>query len=78
MFVGWPAILHGKNFNVRHYTQTDQPSFSVLAMLMGTIDFYHFIPASQTLILPGGHKVSTKHKLLASFCPHFSSDQDEI
>ena len=32
-----------------------------------TINFYHFIPLSLTLTLPGGHKVSTKQNLLASF-----------
>ena len=27
-------------------------------MLIGTIDFYHFIPLSLILTLPGSHKVS--------------------
>ena len=47
-------------------------------MLVGTIDFYHYIPLSLTLTLPGGHKVNAKQNLWASFLPHFSCDQDEI
>ena len=46
MFI-WPAggpssclsVLRGKNFNVGHYTQTVEPN-----LLIGTIDFYHFMP----------------------------------
>ena len=37
----WLVFLHGKNFNVGHYSQTFQP-----AMLKSTIDFYHFISLS--------------------------------
>ena len=37
-------------------------------MLIGTIDLYHFIPLLVTFTLTGGHKVSTKQNLLASFC----------
>ena len=39
-------------------------------MLIATIDFYHFIPLSQNLTLPGSHKVSAKQNLMASFLPH--------
>ena len=38
-----------------------------LFWLMGTIDFYHFIPLSLTLSVPGGHKVNAKQNLLVSF-----------
>ena len=49
------------------------------AMLIGTIDFYHFIPLLLTLTLPGGNKVSTKQNLFwLQFLALFSSDQDEI
>ena len=41
------------------------------ARLIGTIDFYHFIPLSLTLTLPGGHKVSAKQNLLASMCTFY-------
>ena len=41
--------------------------FVLPAMFLGTIDFNHFIPLSLTLTLPGGHKVSAKQNLLASF-----------
>ena len=49
------------------YTQTVQPVLFIPAMLIGSIDFYHFIPLSLTLTLGGGHKISTKQNLLASF-----------
>ena len=39
----------------------------ISVMLIGTIDFYHLIPLSLTLTLPGGHKVSAKQNLLASY-----------
>ena len=61
------AILRGKNFNILHYRQTVHSNFFIPVMLLDTIDFYHFIPLSLTLTLPGGHKVSAKQNLLASF-----------
>ena len=36
------------------------------AMLIRTIAFYHYVPLSLTLTLPGGHKVSAKQNVLAS------------
>ena len=39
----------------------------MLILVIGTIDFYHFIPLSVTLTLLGGHKVSAKENLLALF-----------
>ena len=53
-------------------------------MLIGTICFYHFTPLSLTLILVGGHKLSSRlcAKLSAKqnlhFLAHFLVDQDEI
>ena len=73
-----PSVLCGKSFNTGHGTQTFQPVLLIPAMLIGTMDFYHFIPLSLTLTLPGGHKVSTKQSLLASFFCMLSADQDEI
>ena len=35
--------------------------------ILGTVDFYLFIPLSVTLTLAEGHKVSTKQNLLALF-----------
>ena len=64
---GQPAVLHGKNFNVGYCKQTFRPNTFILAMLIGTIEFCHFIPLSVTLTLAGGHKVSTEQNLLASF-----------
>ena len=59
----WPSILCNKSFNTGHYTQTVPPNFFVHAMLIGTIDFYHFIPCPLTLTLPGIHKISTKQSI---------------
>ena len=75
-----PSTLHGTAFNLGHHTQVVQPNCFIPALLTGTIDFYHFTPLSVTLTMLGGHKVSTKQDLLASF--FFSShtflcDQDE-
>ena len=61
------SILHSKNFNVGHYRQTVPVNFLRSAMLIGTIDFYCFVPLSQALTLPAGHKVSPMQILLASF-----------
>ena len=36
-------------------------------MLIGTMNFYNYIPLSLTLTLAGGHKVSAKQILLATF-----------
>ena len=51
---------------------------SVILILIGTIDFYHFIPLSVTVTLAGGHKGGTKPSLLVSFLTHFSFVQNEI
>ena len=44
------------------------------AMLIGTIDVYHFIPLSLTLTLPGGQKVNAKQNCWLHFLPRFFSD----
>ena len=67
VFVLQAAILRGKNFNIVCYAQTFQLQIVVPAMLMETIDCYHFIQLSVTLTLAGRHKVSTMQNLLASF-----------
>ena len=51
-----------------YYMQTIQPNFFIPAILIGTIDFYHFV-SLLTLTSPRGHKVSMKLNLLASFSP---------
>ena len=67
-------VLHGKNFNVGHYMQTFQPDVCTPAMLIGTVDYYYFIPLSLTLSLLGGHKVNAMRNILASFsCTFFNS-----
>ena len=67
-----------KSFVIGHYKQTVLPNLFIPAMLISTIDFYHFIPCSLTLTLPGGHKVNAKQKLLALFSYRPFIDQDEI
>ena len=42
-------------------------------MLICTIDFCHYMPLFVTLILPGGHKDSTKQSFWLHFLPQFSS-----
>ena len=45
-------------------------------MLIGTIDFFHFIPVSLTLALARGHKVSAKQNLSDSFsCTLFNCSE---
>ena len=63
----WPAVLRGKNLNVGQYGQSRLSDIFNQARLIGTIDFYHFIPCSVALTLAGDHKkVSTKQNMLAS------------
>ena len=45
----------------------------ILAVLVGTIDFYHLVTLSLTLTLAGRHKVSAKQNTLASFSRTFFS-----
>ena len=65
----WSCV--GKTLAIRHYTQTVKPNFFIHAMLIGIIDFFCFrsLSLTLTLTLPGGHMVSTKQNLLASFSP---------
>ena len=76
--VGWSTILHGRKFNVGHYTQTFQPDFFTLAMLVGTTDYYHFIPFSLIVTLAGGTRSAQGKTCWLHFLSHFSIDQDEI
>ena len=57
--------------------QSVHPDLFIPVTLIGTIDFYHFIPLLMTTF-PGGHKVRAKQNLLASFYPNFSSDPNGI
>ena len=41
------GVLRGKTFNTEHYSQT--LTIFTPAMLIVTIDFYHFIPLTLTL-----------------------------
>ena len=77
---GWPAVLHGKNFDIGYYMQTVtvQPNLIIPAICIGSIDLFHFILLLQTLTLPWGHKINVKQNLLPSFLAHFSSDQNKI
>ena len=72
---GWTSVhlpvLCGQKINIGHCMQTFQSFFSVPAMLVATIDFYHFVPISVTLTVGGGLRVGTKQNLMASFCHTF-------
>ena len=65
--------MRGKNFNVGHYMQTFQPIFLIPAMLIGTIDFYHFIPISLTLTLAGVTRSAQSKTSWIYFLAHFST-----
>ena len=56
---GWLVVLRGKNLNVGHYTQTFEPIVFILTMLIGTIDFYHFI--SLSLVVLHGKNLNVGH-----------------
>ena len=65
---GWqlsvcPSILHGKNFNVGHYTQGFEPNTFIPAMFIGTMDFYYLVHFQR--IWPWLRV--TKRNILASF-----------
>ena len=69
-FVRPDGVLRGKSFKVGHDTNVSTYFLFTPAMLRGSCDFYHFTSLSLTLTLPGGgHKVSAKQSLLASFSP---------
>ena len=46
--------------NIGHYMQFFQPNIFILAMFVDTIDFYHLVLYSVTLILAGGLKIYAK------------------
>ena len=73
-----PSFLRGKNFDMGYYTQTVQSNFFIPAMLVGTIDFYHCIPLSLTLTLPGVTRSAEIKTYGLHFLTHFPSDQYEI
>ena len=60
----WPSYMVR---TYKHYWQTFPPNLFIPAMIIGAIDVYCSIPLSVTLTLAGGHKVSAKQILLASF-----------
>ena len=63
---GWPlSVLRSKKFKVGHYVQTLQPSSFIPVMLMGTVDFSHFMPLSV------GVTRSAQSDMLACFFTHF-------
>ena len=55
-----------KPWNVGYYTQTIQPNSIIPAMLIDSIDFYHFIPLSETIPWLGGHKIKIAKFVLFS------------
>ena len=59
MFVR-PAVIGGKYFSVGQNVKI-LPNVFITAILIGTIDFSHFIPLSVTFVLVVGIKVSRKN-----------------
>ena len=57
--------------NTGHFMQSFQPRLFISAMVIGIINFHHFIPLSLT------KSVQSKSPWL-HFLTHFSADQDEI
>ena len=60
---GRPSYI-AKNFNAGHNTQTVQPNFFVPAMVIDTINLYHFMPLS----LLQGHICMRNQQLLPFSC----------
>ena len=48
------------------------------ASLLGTVDFFHFMPRSLTMTLAGDHKFSAEENVLLHFLVHVLTDQDEV
>ena len=64
---GRTPVLRGKTL-----TKSVQPHFFFIpAIVVGIINFYHFVPPLLTLTLLGDHKVSAKQNPLASFSRTF-------
>ena len=64
------SVLCGKDFNMDLSMQTCQSNSLMPAMLIGTIDLYHFMPLSVTFALAEGHRKAKNRKqnLLNLFC----------
>ena len=54
-----------------------QPVVFIPVMLIGTIDFYHFMSLSLTVTLAGVTSSAQSKTAWLHFLPYFSSDQDE-
>ena len=68
------SVLSGKNLDVVRYAQTLLPNLFICAMLVGTIDLYHFL---WSLPWPGVTE-SVENILGWLLFLDFSTDQDEI
>ena len=62
----------------KRYAHTFLTYFFVLAMLIGTIDFWCFMPLSVTLTLAGVTRSLESKTDGHNFRVHFSTNQDEI
>ena len=71
-----PATGRGKNFTAGCNTQTVQLNFLIPAMLIGTINNYHVIPLTLTLL--GVTRPVQSRTCWSHLLAHFSSYQDEI
>ena len=64
-----PFIWHCKVFRFRHYVQTLQPDSFIVAMLIGAVDCYYFIPVTD-LDLAWGLQGQQKTKLVCFIFLH--------
>ena len=64
--VSWPSRA-AKTYNIGLCTSFYTKFFFIPAMLIGTTDFYHFIPLSLALTMAGNHGVGGKQNLFSSF-----------
>ena len=77
-FASLPSVFRGKTLTLVITRKMSDHFFIIPAMLIGTFDFYHFIPLSVTLTLPGLTRSTRNKTYWLRFLAHFSSDRDEI
>ena len=65
----WLSVLCGQHTGIGYtaHAQTFQTNVFMPVLRTSTADCFHSVPLSVTLVLVGGHKISTEHNLLASF-----------
>ena len=57
------AVLYGTSFNIGYYVQNVEPIVFIPARLMGTIDFFHFMPLSMVLWCSEEHLSTANYRM---------------